>query len=59
MNIAIVFSPNWSKYVEVELFAIYKNSTVPTKVYLFSDYIDDFQIQKFNCIAESPRKCYY
>lgn len=52
MNIAIVFSPNWSKYVEVELFAIYKNSTVPTKVYLLSDYIDDFQIQKFNHIAD-------
>jgi lipopolysaccharide biosynthesis glycosyltransferase len=40
MNIALAFSPNWSKYVAVEMYAIYKNNPAPVHIYLFSDNLN-------------------
>lgn len=37
MAIALVFSPDWSPYVAVELYAIFANNPPPVKVYLVSD----------------------
>lgn len=37
MNIALVYSPNWSQYVAVEVFAIFATNPAPMKVYLVSD----------------------
>lgn len=37
MNTAIVFSPDWSPYAAVEVYAIFANNPPPVKVYLVSD----------------------
>jgi lipopolysaccharide biosynthesis glycosyltransferase len=37
MNIAIVFSPDWSRYVAIELLSIFSTNPAPIKVYLISD----------------------
>lgn len=52
MNICVAFSANWSKFVEVEIFAILKNSTMPTKIYLLTDDIEWSQMQKFKAITD-------
>ena len=37
MNIAIIYSPDWSEYVKVQVYAIFRNNPPPVKVYLGSD----------------------
>ncbi len=37
MNIAIVYSPDWSRYAAIEVYAIFATNPPPVKVYLVSD----------------------
>ena len=48
MNIAIAFSPNWSKYVAILVYSIFKNNKSPIKVYLLSENLSYTEMMYFN-----------
>ncbi len=48
MNIAIVFSPDWSRYVAIELLSIFGTNPAPIKVYLISD---GSELMDFSCLC--------
>ena len=52
INIAIAFSPNWSKYVLIEMFAIFKNNLSPITIYLLTDELDEQTIIEFDNVCD-------
>lgn len=59
MNIALVFSPNWAKYVTVELYAIYKTNPAPIRVFLISDALDSDSLKAFEQVQKHFGKDYH
>lgn len=51
MNIVITFSPNWGRYIVIELFALFKCNPSPVKVYLISDGLSDDILKEFDNVC--------
>jgi lipopolysaccharide biosynthesis glycosyltransferase len=58
LNIAITFSPNWAKYVAVEMFALFVNNPAPIKVFLISDNLEENDLSVFDDICTMCGKGY-
>jgi lipopolysaccharide biosynthesis glycosyltransferase len=52
INIVIAFSPNWSKYVLIEMYAIFKNNSSPITIYLLTDELDKQNIIEFDNVCD-------
>jgi lipopolysaccharide biosynthesis glycosyltransferase len=61
MNIALAFSQNWSKYVAIEMFALfitnYQNQNI--KVYLLSDELLYEDLERFDNVCALFNNCTY
>ncbi len=51
MNVAIAFSDNWSKFVAVEMYALFSTNKAPIKVYLLSDELSENNIKEFDSVC--------
>lgn len=50
MNVAYSFSPNWFKYILIELFALFSHHNKPITVYLLSDPLTKWQIKQLKIL---------
>lgn len=44
MNIAIAYSPNWSNWVRIAVYSLFKNNPPPVRVYLLSDKLGNIDL---------------
>lgn len=51
MNIAFAFSPNWSHYVSITLYSLFKNNNGDIRVYLLSDELTSDELIELQCVC--------
>lgn len=54
MNICLCFSKNWSHYVVIEVFSLFKNNILhaPIKVYLMSEDLSQNELKEFDNVCD-------
>ena len=52
LNIVITFSPNWSRYIAIEMYALFTNNNCPIKVYLLSDNLSEDILNEFDKVCQ-------
>jgi len=58
MNICLAFSPDWVKYIEIQMYAIFKNNN-NVKIYLMSENLTKDNLGMFDLICKNFDNCTY
>jgi lipopolysaccharide biosynthesis glycosyltransferase len=51
MNIVTAFSPNWSNWVAILMYSVFKNHSKPITMYLLTDTLSDVEIAMFDKVV--------